>query len=550
MTPLKALYRKDRRIFLLTCLLFSVKEITYVTLLYRIGKIADFAIQGELGNILRYSGLTLLLVLLMYVFDFASQKARAAFLTGGMVSLEERFMKNILLRPLPVFRGKEDAYYLNLFSTDLKMYCDDYLDHFADLCGSAASLIVAVAILCRINLWLVVTAAVITGVSLASSQLFTAPVEKRRKRFSDASERFAGVLRETMEGYEIIHADRRNKDAAYTRFHDAGEKKLYEHKHYRKAYIVGAQSGASLSSLMGVLGTIFCAWLLLKGRLTVGLLLVVSNYFAEIAGKVGAALQYFLSIRSTRQLREKLAAEKETENLASDRLDGGALACGPAPMVEYQQVSFSFGERQLYHDMSCRFRPGGCYAIVGESGSGKSTLTKLLLKYYEDYTGTIRLAGQDIRQLSELEIYGLVGVVGQSPYLFNASLYENITMFSGTPGKDSEEYRQLLQELNLTELAARAGDQPLGDLGDKLSGGERQRIHMARTLRKRPPVMIFDEPVSGLDPENARLIQEFIFRRSDMTRIVITHDWSEEYLNRFDDVIPVGKTAMERRNPA
>lgn len=127
----------------------------------------------------------------------------------------------------------------------------------------------------------------------------------------------------------------------------------------------------------------------------------------------------------------------------------------------------------------------------------------------------------------------------RSYYLFNASLYDNITMFSGYPERDSAEYHQLLADLNLEELANQVGDQPLGDLGENLSGGERQRINIARALRMKKPIMVFDEPTTGLDPENTKLINELIFTHTEAMRIVITHDRREDYLARFDYVISI-----------
>ena len=134
---------------------------------------------------------------------------------------------------------------------------------------------------------------------------------------------------------------------------------------------------------------------------------------------------------------------------------------------------------------------------------------------------------------------GQISVVNQSTVLFNASLYENITMFGQEPAPDSDAYQALLEELNLTDLAKRGGEKPLGDFGDNISGGERQRICIARAMQKHASVMVFDEPTTGLDPENVKLIQEFIFRQKHITRIVITHDWSEDYLDRFDEVIRI-----------
>lgn len=77
------------------------------------------------------------------------------------------------------------------------------------------------------------------------------------------------------------------------------------------------------------------------------------------------------------------------------------------------------------------------------------------------------------------------------------------------------------------------------------SFGERQRISIARAMRVHPSIMVFDEPTTGLDPENVELIENFIFRQGDMTRIVITHNWSEAYLRRFDDVIRIGDPPEE-----
>ena len=210
-------------------------------------------------------------------------------------------------------------------------------------------------------------------------------------------------------------------------------------------------------------------------------------------------------------------------------------------MYEINNLTFRYmlSDRNSLEQVSLKIKKGKITLIAGPSGSGKTTLIKLLLKYYDNYTGEIYFGDQDIKNATEREILAQISVVNQSAFLFNASLYENITMFGQTPAQDSDAYQALLEELNLTDLAKRVGEKPLGDFGDHISGGERQRICIARAMQKHASVMVFDEPTTGLDPENVKLIQEFIFRQKHITRIVITHDWSKEYLDRFDEVIRV-----------
>ena len=118
-------------------------------------------------------------------------------------------------------------------------------------------------------------------------------------------------------------------------------------------------------------------------------------------------------------------------------------------------------------------------------------------------------------------------------------------MFGWFPNENSPEYNSLLEDLNLSTLAKQVAERPLGDFGDSISGGERQRICIARAFRSNKSVMIFDEPTTGLDPENAALISNFIFNRKEISRIVITHDWSTEYLSKFDGVIFVDETKSD-----
>ena len=493
--------------------------------------------QGNMGQMVHYLLIGVVLFLVSPALSILWSWLRRKLFADEWISVKDALFSSIFRRPSRLFRRENDAYYLNLFNTDTDTYLT-YLSCVMLLCNWSMSILSSSFFLLRISPALWVAAILSAGLPFLANKPFDKMTTKAQNNRSKAAEVYNGVLKETLEGYEAIRADN-HTGAAMGRFHEVSEKNHRALAWSGVANDISQQFFYGVAGLSHVVSIALGGWLILRGELSPAMMVAAQFYFTGLANAVGNVQSYIIEIRSSRDIRAKLAKE------ANEPADVGSAVCDPAvpATVEYKDLSFGFGERKLYEDLSCSFAPGGCYAILGESGSGKSTLTKLLLKYYDDYGGKITLAGQDIRNLSEEEIYRVVGLVSQSPFLFNSSLYENITMFTSDPPKDSPEYEKLLADLNLTALAQRVGDAPLGDFGDNISGGERQRINIARALRSHPAILIFDEPTTGLDPENVALIDQFIFERKDVTRIVITHNWAEEYLSRFDAVLRIGEKA-------
>lgn len=526
---------RNKIMLFLSSLLLSLLYLVSVATAYLDGKIIDLALAGDLVGVSKTALFNAGILVLRFAFFVVSILIHMKYVSGGTLTLKHNLMKNILSRPLRIFRLKNNAYYLNLMGADVDMYRQDRLNCLPYLPSEGIVALASAAALYFINPWLCLAGVVMAVIPILLSNLIQKSTQKRRKAYSEANEAYTSTLKETIEGYEAIRMENASVPAL-TRFDQASAVQQRAFTANKFTMGVGHNAMWFVGSALQLSGIVLGGYFIVKGQLTAGLLASATYYFAGIIDGTNNFIEYLINIRSTKPVAKKLLAEAEAP---CPKESGGELAA--EPLIEYEHVSFGFGERELYHDFSHAFLPGGCYAVTGESGGGKSTLIKLLLKYYDDYTGEIRLAGQNIRGLCEEEIYGLVSVVSQTAFLFNASLYENITLYSGEPKEDSEEYRALLRDVNLTALAARVGSAPLGDFGDNISGGERQRICIARAMRRKPRVMIFDEPTTGLDPENVAIINEFIFRHKDITRIVISHDWSREYLDRFDGVIRLGE---------
>lgn len=518
----------------LACSLSAVTSSLEVVFAYFSAKILEHAELGDPEGMWRAILITCGLIVLIYLGVVSSTAARLSFVSHGAARMRDDIMASIFRRPLRCFRKESDAYYLNLLGADLEIYSQEKLNLLPYLFGCAASIVFAVVMLWSLSPWLFCIGALLSILPLAASKLFTDVTQKRKRAVSQTNQEYTAVLKEGIEGYTAIRLGA-GRQSFLERFHATGRRKQ---RAYSASAMVNTMSMQALYIMASVLN-IAClgvgGYLALQDQLTIAMLYAATTYATSLSNSFSNITEYVVTIRSTKRVTEKLTEERDTPAVSGNDLPESASA-----IISYENVSFAFGQHQLYQGFTWRFNAGGCYAVLGESGSGKSTLMKLLLRYYDDYTGTIRLAGQDIRELSEDVIYGMVGVVDQAPFLFNATLYENITLFGNSPAKESQEYQDLLSSLNLTGLAQRVGDTPLGDFGDNISGGERQRINIARAARNHPRILIFDEPTTGLDPENVALIEKYIFSQTNMTRIVITHNWDETYLSSFDGVIPIG----------
>jgi ATP-binding cassette subfamily B protein len=193
--------------------------------------------------------------------------------------------------------------------------------------------------------------------------------------------------------------------------------------------------------------------------------------------------------------------------------------------IELDRVSFGYSGESVLQDLSFRVPAGTICAIVGPSGAGKSTLADLLVRFYDPDAGTIRIDGRDLRSLPLSDLRRAVMLVDQAPYLFHASIRDNIAYARPGAGDDA-----IVSAAKAASIHQRIMGWPEGyatiiaERGQTLSAGERQRIALARALLADPKVLILDEPTSALDEANERAIAETLVRAAaGRTAILITH---------------------------
>src|SRR3954465_2100270 len=194
--------------------------------------------------------------------------------------------------------------------------------------------------------------------------------------------------------------------------------------------------------------------------------------------------------------------------------------------IRFEDVQFAYEPaRQILKGLSFDVPAGHTVAIVGPSGAGKSTISRLLFRFYDVTGGSIRIDGQDIREVTQQSLRSAIGMVPQDTVLFNDTIRYNIR-YGRWSANDAEveEAAGLAQIDNFIRMAPDGYETEVGERGLKLSGGEKQRVAIARTILKGPPILLLDEATSALDSHTEKEIQDALDRVSrGRTTLVIAH---------------------------
>jgi subfamily B ATP-binding cassette protein MsbA len=221
------------------------------------------------------------------------------------------------------------------------------------------------------------------------------------------------------------------------------------------------------------------------------------------------------------RIREVLETHKEVVNLPGAR---------PAPpfrgLIEFDRVSFHYEpQRPVLRDVSFRIEPGQVGAFVGPTGAGKTTIISLIPRFYDPVSGSVKIDGRDVRRYTQSSLRQQISFVLQETLLFHGPVWSNIAY--GRPGANRFEILRAAEIANAHEFIEKMPDgynTIIGERGVTLSGGQRQRIAIARAVIRDSPILIMDEPTTGLDAGSEKLVFEALDRLMEgKTSIVIAH---------------------------
>ena len=297
-----------------------------------------------------------------------------------------------------------------------------------------------------------------------------------------------------------------------------GALKLYENAALKTAYSLAFLNfGQSLIITAGLIIVMAMAAIgVQNGYLTVGDFVMVNAYMIQITMPLNFLGTVYREIRQGLvdmsemfDLLEQPAELVDAKSATELKLKGGHISI--------KNIAFGYDKkRPIIKDVSLEINPGETVAIVGSSGSGKSTIGRLLFRFYDVQKGSIKIDGQDLRDITQTSLHSSIGVVPQDTVLFNDTIYYNIAYGLDNASRSMVENAAKDAQIHDFIMSLPEGyETTVGERGLKLSGGEKQRVGIARTLLKNPPILLLDEATSALDTETEKEIRHALNNASE-----------------------------------
>ena len=364
---------------------------------------------------------------------------------------------------------------------------------------------------------LVIVSPSLTGLVLGIFPFVLAPLflfgKRVRKLTMSTQDQFAaavGHAGETLDALETVQAFGR-EDAGAARFGDAVESSFQTS--LRRMTARAIMTALVIGLVFG--GVVVIFWLGvhagLRGEMTWGALFQFAFLSVMAAGSVGALGETWGDVQKAAGAMERISELLAAKPTIAAPATPKALPVPARGEIEFEGVDFAYPGRPdalALSGFSLKVAPGERVALVGPSGSGKSTVFRLLLRFYDPQSGTIRLDGVDLRDADPAEVRARMALVSQDSPLFSGSAAENIRF--GRPEADLASVRDVAraaQAEGFLDALPQGFETPLGDRARSLSGGQRQRLAIARALIRETPILLLDEATSALDAENEQLVQ-------------------------------------------
>ena len=456
--------------------------------------------------------------------QFFSDRLQSA--AGYMMFAKKRLELGRHLRRLPMgyFTSGNIGKISSVLSTDMIFIEETVMSTLANMMSYLFSAVILAVFMLFFYIRLgVITILVSLTAAAAASRMNKVSLKEARKR-QEQSESLTDAVLSFVEGIGIIKSYNLLGDKS-RELTENFRKSKDQNLQFEKA-MAPWQRGLNIIYAIGMTGLFGCSVMLQQtGEISLpylcGLLLFLFDLFGPLKALYGEGSRLTV-MNSCLDRIEAVLDEKELPDTGHEPI--------PAPKenqpeVEFQKVSFSYETKEVLRQLDFSMYPHTMTALVGPSGGGKSTIASLIARFWDTDQGKILIRGKNIKDLSLASLMDQISMVFQRVYLFQDTVYENISM--GKPDASREEVYEAAKKARCYDFIMdlpNGFDTVIGEGGATLSGGEKQRISIARCILKDAPLIILDEATASVDVDNERYIQEAISELvKGKTLLVIAH---------------------------
>lgn len=345
--------------------------------------------------------------------------------------------------------------------------------------------------------------------------------------FRDNRLKISGVnsqLEDSLQGMRVVKSFAA-EDFERQRFAASNEAYLASKTRTYQAMGTFVAMSSTLSGMLYTVVIVLGGYLVAAGQLQVSDLAIFALYIGILAAPIETLINFTETFQKAAAGFKRFCEILDTKPDIEDKPGAHAIEVTEG-RIDFDDVCFSYdGDTDVINHLDLHVKPGTTVALVGPSGGGKTTTCSLVPRFYDVRSGSVRVDGLDVRDVTMDSLRRSVGIVQQDVYLFDGTIGENIAY--GSSNATLDEIVAAAREANIDEFVRTLPlgyDTPVGEHGARLSGGQKQRVSIARVFLKNPPIIILDEATSALDNESERAVQASLARLSQgRTVLVIAH---------------------------
>ncbi|MFD3158832.1 ABC transporter ATP-binding protein (plasmid) [Haloimpatiens sp. FM7330] len=532
---MKQYFFKYKGLLIINILFIVFCSAMEILIAFMVKSIIDIGYGGTLSKLFETVIFSLIFILILYASNYLRMVFQALYLKKTLIVFKNDIFKSILKKDIKSFNKENSAKYISTLTNDINILENDYFKSMLEIIINLVRLILGSTAIIMINVYIALGVFIMGIISICIPIIFVDKISKLKKNYSDRLGNFTIKIKDIFSGFEVVKSFNVEK-----KVNEDYSKCNYEAENSKYRFLILSSLIQILSKTSGFLvfftALVIGIYFVLKGDLTLGLLIAAIQLMNNITNPIANISAMFNNIKSVKIIKEKIMKVMKDTNIKESGIEKFSFD----NKIVFNDVNFSYNnDRNVLNNISIEINKGQKYALVGISGSGKSTIIKLLLRYYEDFKGKITIDEVSNKKIKFNYLYKLISVIQQNVFMFDNSIKENITLFKNYT---QEEISRAIKLSGLEELVKKLPkgiDSSVGENGCNLSGGEKQRIAIARAIIKNTPILILDEATSSLDNQTSYNIEKSLLSLSDLTCIVITHKLNKELLKKYDGIITI-----------